>query len=89
MNHEFRRMAAIEKRARWRSSSAQAVNAAIAVLGITLLLVALACSVSSTRANNTRCLQAFANDQHRTLEAFLQDPALQDSLGSAIDHCSL
>jgi hypothetical protein len=88
MNNEFRRMAAIEKRARWRSSSAQAINAAIAIVGITLLLVALACSVSSTRADNTRCLQAFANDQHRTLEAFLQDPALQDWLGSAIDHCS-
>jgi len=81
-------MAAIEKRARWRSSSAQAINATIAIVGITLLLVALACSVSRARANNTRCLQAFANDQHRTLEAFLQDPALQDSLGSAIDHCS-
>lgn len=88
MNNEFRRMAAIEKRARWRGSSAQIVNAAIVVLGITLLLVALVCSVSSTRANNTRCLQAFANDQHRTLDALLQDPALQDSLGSAIDHCS-
>jgi hypothetical protein len=88
MNDEFRRMAAIEKLARWRGSSAQAVIAAIAALGITLLLAALACSVSSTPANNARCLQAFANDQHRTLEAFLQDPALQDSLGSAIDHCS-
>lgn len=88
MNNESRRIAAIEKRVRWRGLSTQAVNAAIAVPGITLMLVALACSVSSTRANNVRCLQAFANDQHRTLDAFLQDPALQDSLGSAIDHCS-
>jgi len=88
MNNEFRRMAAIEKHARWRGSSAQAINAAIAILGIALLLVALASSVSSTRANNTQCLRAFANDEHRTLDAFLQDPALQDSLGSAIDHCS-
>ena len=57
MNSKFRHTVEIEKRARWRDSSAQAVNAA-------------------------------ANDQHRTLEAFLQDPALQDSLGLAIDHCS-
>ena len=88
MNNELRRMAVTEKRAGWRWSSARAMSAAIVILGLAALLVALTCSVSRSRANNARCLQALANDEHRTLEAFFQDPALRDSLVQAIDHCS-
>jgi hypothetical protein len=88
MDNKLRRMAVDEKRIGSRWSTARAVSAAIAILGLAALLVALACSVSSSRANNARCLQAFANDEHRSLDAFFQDPALQDSLVQAIDQCS-
>lgn len=82
------RMLATEKRIAWRSSPIGVASAAMTILGLPALLIALACSVSSGRANNERCLQAFANDEHRSLEAFFQDPALQDSLVQAIDQCS-
>jgi hypothetical protein len=88
MDNELRRMAVVERRIGWRWSPARAASAAIAILGLAALPVALACSGSSSRANNSRCLQAFANDEHRSLDAFFQDPALQDSLVQAIDHCS-
>jgi hypothetical protein len=88
MDNELRRMAVVEKRVGWQWSPARAASAAMAILGLAALLVALACSVSSSRANNARCLQAFANDEHRSLDAFFQDPALQDSLAQAIDQCS-
>jgi hypothetical protein len=88
MDNELRQMAVVEKRMGWRWSPARAVSAASAILGIAALLLALVCSVSSSRANNARCLQAFANDEHRSLEAFFQDPAPQDSLVQAIDQCS-
>jgi hypothetical protein len=88
MDNELRRMAVAEKRIVWRWSPVRAASAAMAILGIAALLVALACSVSSIRANNARCLEAFANDEHRSLDAFFQDPSLQDSLVQAIDQCS-
>jgi hypothetical protein len=88
MDSELRRMAVVEKRFRWQWSPARVTSAAIATLGLAALVVALACSVSGSRANNARCLQAFANDEHRSLDAFFQDPALQDSLVQAIDQCS-
>jgi len=88
MNNELRRMAVAEKRIGWRWSPVRAASAAMAIVGIAALLVALTCSVSSSRANNARCLQAFANDEHRSLDAFFQDPSLQDSLVQAIDQCS-
>jgi heme/copper-type cytochrome/quinol oxidase subunit 1 len=88
MESKLRQISVADKRVWWRWSSAQAMGAAIVILGLAAMLVALICSVSSSRANNARCLQAFANDEHRTLEAFFQDPALQDSLAHAIDHCS-
>ena len=88
MDNKLRRMAVIEERMGWRRSPLRAVSAVSAILGMAALLVALACSVSSSRANNTRCLQAFATDEHRTLEAFFQARALQDSRMQAIDQCS-
>ncbi|MFT4507649.1 hypothetical protein [Caballeronia sp. 15711] len=88
MNSELRRVAVVEKHMGWRWSAARAAGAAMATLGMAALLVVLACSVSSNRANNARCLQAFANDEHRSLDAFFQDPALQDSMVQAIDQCS-
>ena len=88
MDNELRRMAVAEKRIGWRWSPVRAASAAMAILGLAALLVALACSVSSIRANNAQCLQAFANDEHRSLDAFFQDPALQESLVRAIDQCS-
>jgi len=88
MNNELRRMVVVQERVGWWRSPLRATRAAGAILGLVALLVALACSVSSSRANNTRCLQAFANDEHRTLDAFFQDPALQDSRMQAIDQCS-
>jgi len=88
MDNELRGMAVAEERMGWKGSSARVTGAAMVIVGLAALLVALACSVSSSRANNARCLQAFANDEHRSLEAFFQDPALQDSLVRAIDHCS-
>ena len=88
MDNELRRMAVAEKRIGWRWSPARAASVAVAILGLAALLVALTRSVSSNRANNARCIQAFANDEHRSLDAFFQDPALQDSLVQAIDQCS-
>ena len=88
MDNELRRMAVVEKHIGWRWSPVRAASAAMAILGIAALVVALTCSVSSIRANNARCLQAFANDEHRSLDAFFQDPALQDPLVQAIDQCS-
>jgi len=88
MDNELRRTAVVEKRIGWRWSPVRAASVASAILGLAALLVALACSVSSSRANNARCLQAFANDEHRSLDAFFQDPALQDPLVQAIDQCS-
>ncbi len=88
MDNELHRMAVVKKRMGWRWFPARATSAAIAVLGSAALMVALACSVSSSRANNARCLQAFANDEHRSLDAFFQDPSMQDSLVQAIDQCS-
>lgn len=81
-------MALAGKRIAWRWSPVRVASAATAILGLAALLIALACSVSSSRANNAQCLQAFANDEHRSLDAFFQDPALQDSLMQAIDQCS-
>jgi hypothetical protein len=88
MDNELHRMAVVKKRIEWRWSPARATSAAIAVLGLAALMVALACSVSSSRANNARCLQAFAKDEHRSLDAFFQDQSMQDSLVQAIDQCS-
>ena len=88
MDGKLRRVAVVEKRVGWRWSPVRAASAVMAILGLAALLVALACSVSSNRANNARCLQAFANDEHRSLDAFFRDPALQDSLVQAIDQCS-
>ncbi|MEA3114428.1 MAG: hypothetical protein QOG58_4227 [Caballeronia sp.] len=88
MDSELRRVAVVEKRVGWRWSPVRAASAVMAIAGLAALLVALACSVSSNRANNARCLQAFANDEHRSLNAFFLDPALQDSLMQAIDQCS-
>jgi hypothetical protein len=88
MDNELSRMAVVEKRIGWRGSPLRTASAASAILGLAALLVALACSVSSSHANNVRCLQAFANDEHRSLDAFFQDPSLQDSLVQAIDQCS-
>jgi hypothetical protein len=88
MESKLRRMTVAEQRARWRWSSARAMSAGFVILGLAAAVVVLSCSVSSSRANNAQCLQAFANDEHRTLDAFFQDPVLQDSLAQAIDHCS-
>ena len=88
MDNELSRMVVVEKRIALRRSPVRAAGAAMTILGLAVLLVALACSVSSNRANNARCLQAFANDEHRSLDAFFQDPAQQDSLVQAIDQCS-
>ena len=88
MDNELRQMAVVDERIGWRWSPVRAASAVIAILGLAALLVALACSVSSSRANNARCLEAFANDEHRSLDAFFQDPALQDSLVQAIEQCS-
>ncbi|MFK4446574.1 hypothetical protein ABH944_006767 [Caballeronia udeis] len=88
MDNELRGIAVLEKRMGWKGSSARVTGAAIVIVGIAALLAALACSGSSSRANNAQCLQAFANDEHRSLEAFFQDPALQDSFVQAIDQCS-
>jgi len=88
MDNELRRLAVVEKRIGWSWSPARVTSVAAAILGLTALVVALACSVSSSRANSARCLQAFANDEHRSLDAFFQDPALQDSFVQAIDQCS-
>jgi hypothetical protein len=88
MDSELRRVTVVEKHMGWRWPPVRAASVAMAILGLAALLVALACSVSSNRANNARCLQAFANDEHRSLDAFFQDPALQDSLVQAIDQCS-
>lgn len=88
MDNELRRIAVVEKRIGWSWSPARVTSVAVAILGLAALLVALACSASSSRANNARCLQAFANDEHRSLDAFFQDSALQDSLAQAIDQCS-
>jgi hypothetical protein len=87
MDNDMRCMAAAEQRVAWRWPPARTAGAVGAIL-LAALLVALACSVSSGRANNAQCLQAFANDEHRSLDAFFQDPALQDSLLKAIDQCS-
>lgn len=88
MDNDLSRMVVVEKRIAWRRLPVRAAGAAMTILGLAALLVALACSVSSSRANNERCLQAFANDEHRNLDAFFQNPALQDSLVQAIDQCS-
>jgi hypothetical protein len=93
MSNEFRHIATVPKRSGWLGlpkhwRQAQALVAAIAILGIALLLVVLASAVSSVRANNARCLEALANDAHHSLEALLQDSAQQDSLVQAIDQCS-
>ena len=68
MDNELRRIAVADKRIGWRWSPARAASVAIAILGLAALLVALTCSVSSNRANNARCIQAFANDEHRSLD---------------------
>ncbi|SAL65699.1 hypothetical protein AWB69_07425 [Caballeronia udeis] len=88
MDNELPGMAVAEKHVGWKGSQVRVTGAAMVIVGLAALLVAPSCSVSSSRANNARCLQAFANDEHRSLEAFFQDPALQDSLVQAIDHCS-
>ena len=88
MNNELRQITVVEKRIGWRWSRVRAASAGMAIVGIAALLVALTCSFSSSRANYARCLQAFANDEHRSLDAFFQDPSLQDSLVQAIDQCS-
>jgi hypothetical protein len=88
VDSELCRVDVVEKPTGRRRSPARAASAVIAVLGLAALLVALACSLSSHRANNARCLQSFADDEHRSLDAFFQDAALQDSLMQAIDQCS-
>lgn len=93
MSSEFRRVASVRKRFGWIGSPGcwpltRVLGAAIAIPGIALLLTVPGGPVSSVQANNARCLQAFANDAHHSLDELLQDPALQDSLVHAIGQCS-
>jgi hypothetical protein len=65
-----------------------AIGIAIAAIGVTLFLTAVAIAPASVRANNTLCLQQVANDEHLSLEAFFQNPAQQDAFVQAVTLCS-
>jgi hypothetical protein len=65
------------------------------VVGIANMLVILALFIlavvkapSSVRANNARCLQQVANQEHVALEAFFQNPTEQDALAQTMAVCA-
>lgn len=64
------------------------VGWAIAATALGLFAVAVVYAPSSVGANNTLCLQQFANEEHVSLEAFFQNPAQQDAFVQAVTICS-
>lgn len=70
------------------SSRRWVAGISIAVLIISLFVVAVSCSTSSVRANDKLCLERVANDEHTAMEAFFQNPADQDALVQAITLCA-
>lgn len=78
--------------ARRKGMSAEALHWVIAIANmlviLALFILAVVKAPSSVRANNTRCLQQIANEEHMALEAFFQNPAEQDALAQAVGVCA-
>jgi hypothetical protein len=55
---------------------------------LALFILAVAKAPSSVRANNARCLQQVANQEHVALEAFFQNPTEQDAFAQAMAVCA-
>jgi hypothetical protein len=62
--------------------------AAIAIVGVGLLIIGISTWVPSARMNTARCFEAFAHDQNRSVEELFRNPALQESLIEATTLCS-
>lgn len=71
-----------------RAAMQWVVGIANMVLILGLFLLAVAKAPGSVRANNARCLEQIASEEHTTLEAFFQNPANQDALAQALATCS-
>lgn len=72
--------------------SAEALHWVVAIANmlviLTLFVLAVLKAPSSVRANNARCLQQIANEEHLALEAFFQNPVEQDALAQAEGVCA-
>jgi hypothetical protein len=55
---------------------------------LALFILAVVKAPSSVRANNARCLQQVANQEHVALEAFFQNPTEQDAFAQAMAVCA-
>lgn len=77
---------------RRKGISAEALHWVVAIVNMLVILVLFILAVvkapSGVRANNARCLQQIANEEHVTLEAFFQNPTEQDALAQAVGVCA-
>lgn len=64
------------------------IGVAVALAAIAMFGVAVAFAPSSTRANMDSCLQQVAKEKNVSVDAFFQNPALQDAFVEGVTLCS-